>query len=67
MRKAENKTKDYILRATKTYQNKFDRIVILAPQGTKDKIKAFTGESINGYINRLVREDLEKRETTPGE
>ena len=49
-----------------TAQN-YERQTITLPKGTKDKIKAFTGESVNGYINRLVREDLQKRETAPGE
>ena len=56
-----NKTKDYVLRATKNYQDKFDRIVILTPQGTKEKIKAFYSDSINKYINELIENDLLKR------
>lgn len=57
-----NKTKDYILRAQYNYQNKHDRIVILAPAGTKEKIKdAAGGLSVNAYINNLIVEDLKKR------
>ena len=56
-----NKTKDYVLRATKNYQDKFDRITILAPAGTKDKIKAAApGLSMAQYINGLISEDLKK-------
>ena len=56
-----NKTKDYVLRAQYNYQNKHDRIVILAPAGTKDKIKdAAGGLSVNAYINNLIVEDLKK-------
>lgn len=36
----------------------YDRVSITLPKGTKERIQA-TGESINGYINRLVAEDLE--------
>ena len=57
-----NKTKDYVLRAQYNYQNKHDRIVILAPAGTKENIKAAAGGvSVNSYINGLISEDLKKR------
>jgi len=57
-----NKTKDYILRAQKNYQDKFDRLVILTPDGTKEKIKAAApGLSMSQYINNLINEDLKKR------
>ena len=57
-----NKTKDYILRAQKNYQDKFDRVVILAPAGTKEKIKAAApGLSMSQYINNLISDDLKKR------
>ena len=44
-----------------TAQN-YERQTITLPKGTKDRVKAVTNESMNGYINRLVKEDLEKRE-----
>lgn len=57
-----NKTKDYVLRANKNYQDKFDRITILAPAGTKDRIKAAAGGlSSSQYLNALIAEDLKKR------
>ncbi len=37
----------------------FDRVSVTLPAGTKDKIVA-KGESINGYIKRLVLADLER-------
>lgn len=37
----------------------YDRISVTLPKGTKDRIKS-TGESINGYISRLVLADLER-------
>ena len=57
-----NKTKDYILRAQKNYQDKFDRLVILAPAGTKENIKAAAPDlSMSQYINTLINDDLKKR------
>lgn len=56
-----NKTKDYVLRATKNYQDKFDRIIVLAPIGTKEKIKEFAPDSVNKYINDLIQADFKKR------
>ena len=56
---AERKAKwqnDYIARA-------YDRINLTVPKGDKDIIKAHAeanGESVNGYINRLIKEDMEK-------
>lgn len=57
-----NKTKDYVLRANKNYQDKFDRIAILAPDGTKENIKKAAPDlSMSQYINGLISEDLKKR------
>ena len=50
------------------YNNQFnaqayDRINITVPKGKKDEIKAHAeslGESVNGYIWRLIKEDMEK-------
>ena len=50
------------LAANKRYNDKaYDHITIAAPKGTKDAIKARAaeqGESINGYINRLIKQDM---------
>lgn len=59
----ENKTKDYILRATRNYQSKFDRIVVLAPIGTKDRIKATGAASVSAFINEAITAALEKAES----
>lgn len=57
-----NKTKDYILRANKNYTDKLDRIMLLCPKGTKEKIKAAAPDlSMSQYINNLINEDLKKR------
>lgn len=51
-------------RATQKYIKKaYDEIKIRMPKGRKDKIKEHAeliGESVNGYINRLIDEDMEK-------
>lgn len=36
----------------------YDRVSVTLPKGTKERIKA-KGESINGYITRLVLADLD--------
>lgn len=42
-------------------KNSYDRISVTLPKGTKERIKAI-GESANGYITRLVLEDLKRQE-----
>ena len=47
----------------KYIQKAYDRINLTVPKGDKDKIKAYAeskGESVNGYINRLISEDMQK-------
>ena len=41
----------------------YDRINLLVSKGEKDKIKERAdalGESVNGYINRLIQEDMNR-------
>lgn len=41
----------------------YDRISLTVPKGQKDIIKARAdrnGESVNGYINRLIDEDMKR-------
>lgn len=43
--------------------NAYDRINLTVPKGKKDEIKAHAeslGESVNGYIWRLIQEDMTK-------
>lgn len=43
----------------------YDRINLTVEKGKKEVIKAHaeaTGESVNGYINRLIDEDMNKKE-----
>ena len=51
--------------ANKRYNDKaYDHITIAVPKGTKDAIQA-TGNTINGYINKLIADDLERRKRLP--
>ena len=46
-------------RATAKWEkNNYDRSLIRFPKGTQERIKA-TGESINGFVNRLVKAALD--------
>ena len=41
----------------------YDRIQLVVPKGEKDKIKAHAdtkGESVNGFVNRAIRETIER-------
>lgn len=53
---------EYTKRAIAKYQAKFERTNINFPAGTREKIKTLTGESVSGYVKRLVSDDLERLE-----
>ena len=56
-------TPEYTKRAIQNYNNKFDRVAVNLPKGTKEQIKHLTGgKSCNAFINVLVREKLEELE-----
>ena len=65
----ESKAKERLKRIAKKnneyIKQNYDRVVVLAPTGTKDRIKAVLrpGESVSALINRLISEELERRET----
>ena len=45
----------------------YDRINLMVPKGDKEIVKARAaelGDSINGYINKLIADDLERRQQT---
>ena len=44
----------------------YERQTITLPNGTKEKILAAGEKSVNGFINRLVKEYLEKVEKDQG-
>lgn len=63
----EKKALEALKRQEKQYKRQneyikasFDRVSVTLPKGTKEKIMS-CGESVNGYINKLVSEDLKKR------
>ena len=55
-------TPEYIKRAINNYNNKFDRLAINTPKGTKERIKRLTGLSCNAYASELILTDLERLE-----
>lgn len=63
--KSKKELQEYLTKRYKKQNNKiketYDRISVTLPKGTKERIK-LQGESINGYINRLVLADLERLE-----
>ena len=60
---AKSKTPEYTKRAIQKYNDKFDRIAVNLPKGTKDKIKELTGVSCNKFISELVIEELHRMES----
>lgn len=58
----KKKTAEYTRKAIEKYQSKFERFTISLPIGSKEKIKAVTGKSLNQYFNDLYVEDMERRE-----
>jgi len=60
-KEAVKKLEKQYKRQNEHIRNNYDRVSITLPVGTKERIKA-TGESINGYITRLVLEELERVE-----
>ena len=38
----------------------FDRVSVTLPKGTRERIKA-TGESVNSFINKVVKKELDKK------
>lgn len=45
-------------------KEKYDRIALTSPVGTKERIKAVIGEnaSVNAWINSLIEKELKKQE-----
>lgn len=57
----KKKTAIYTRKAIEKYQSKFERFTISLPIGSREKIKAVTGKSLNQYFNDLFVEDMERR------
>ena len=69
-KKTQEKALQALARQEKQYKRQndyiksaFDRVSVTLPKGTKEKITA-SGESVNGFINRLVKEYFESQENT---
>jgi uncharacterized FlgJ-related protein len=57
----EEKKFDKIAYNNQFNANAYDRINLTVPKGKKDEIKAHAesmGESVNGYLWRLIKEDM---------
>ena len=62
---SERKNSEARIKANNRYNEKaYDRINIAVPKGEKDKIKAHAEKkdngSINGFVNRAIRETMER-------
>lgn len=61
---SENKNSKARIDANNRYNAKaYDRINIAVPKGDKDKIRLHAdskGESLNGFINRAIKETMER-------
>lgn len=64
--KALERQKKQFDRQNEWIKNNYERQSVTFPKGTKERIKAVTGESVNGFINRLVNNELEKLEGSEG-
>ena len=66
--KSKKELQSYLTERYKKQNDKikdnYDRVSVTLPKGTKDRIKKL-GLSINGYINALVLDDLERLEREP--
>ena len=58
-KEAKERLEKQYRRQNEHIKENYDRISITLPKGTKERIKS-KGESINGYITRLVLDDLDK-------
>ena len=58
-KEAKERLEKQYKRQNEHIKENYDIISITLPKGTKERIKS-KGESINGYITRLVLTDLDK-------
>lgn len=57
-----SKIPEYTRKAINKYNDKFDRIAVNLPKGTKDRIKELTGLSCNKFISELTIKELDRIE-----
>ena len=53
--------KSRVKRQNEKAKENYDRISVMLPKGTKDRIQA-QGRTINGFVNQLVLEKLDELE-----
>ena len=58
-KEAKERLEKQYKRQNEHIKENYDRISITLPKGTKERINS-KGESINGYITRIVLADLDK-------
>lgn len=58
--------KSRVKRQNEKAKENYDRISVMLPKGTKDRIQA-QGLTINGFVNRLVLEKLDELENNKNE
>lgn len=59
-------TPEYTKRAIRNYNNKFDRVAVNLPKGSKDRIKELTSKSCNVFLVELALKELDRLETEKG-
>jgi hypothetical protein len=60
-KEAKERLEKQYKRQNEHIRENYDRVSITLPKGTKERIKA-KGETVNGYITRLVIADLGQEE-----
>lgn len=60
-KEAQKRLEKQYKRQNEHIKENYDRVSITLPKGTTDRIKS-QGFTVNGYINKLVLEDLERLE-----
>ena len=58
--------KSRVKRQNEKAKENYDRISVMLPKGTKDRIQA-KGLTINGFVNQLVLEKLDELESNKNE
>ena len=58
--------KSRVKRQNEKAKENYDRISVMLPKGTKDRIQA-QGLTINGFVNQLVLEKLDELESNKNE
>lgn len=62
MEEKQRKTKETQLKASRAYEARNDRINVVFPAGTRDRIKALGVDSVGGFIKEAVSEKLDSLE-----